>query len=554
MTPEPQVGRRLRGRIVATAAIALLALAALADYRAWESEQRRLAALARETGAVDRFPELLGALRREPHAAFARLGLARALLALELDRRWLADLPEAEREREVERGFGRLEVARELALRTLAVQPGAWQAAYVVGGANYLTLSRRGDPALRSNPALWEGLLLRSRELAPEHPEPTRFLAAAYLGNWSRMSAAERTAATAILAEALRNPTSFDLLIPSWLRVAPSLDAALALVPDDPRVWSQLQALFAGRGDLERYRDATTRLHASLGPFVEERLEEAETLLARGAVREARELIGWQLELLRPSREHVPLFERALSLLPPGPARGGWLTDWISWAVDLAPFVDGPLARETLERLVGLAPSLDASVRAAAALAAGDLATGERLEGEAESADAETWALYRLLRGQALLERGEPAAAAAVLARVTGPWGRSPAAWEARRAAAAATGDEILASQARAVLASLTAASWPATAWERGRRVQRLTLVPASGGTGLAIDFEVDGEGGVAEVLWDGARVGFYALVSPESTLTLRPELGGGAHVLDVAPLLGRSLQPTAARLLPPAP
>jgi hypothetical protein len=539
--------------VAATAVVVLAALAAVADYRAWEGEQRWLAALARETGALDRFPELLSALRREPHAAFARLGLARALLALELDRRWLADLPEVEREREVERGFARLAVARELALRTLAAQPGAWQAAYVVGGANYLTLSRRGDPALRSNPALWEGLLLRSRELAPEHPEPTRFLAAAYLGNWSGMSAAARTAATSILAEALRNPTTFDLLIPSWLRVAPSLDAALALVPDDPRVWSQLQSLFASRGDLERYRDVTARLDASLEPFIEARLDEAVILLARGAVKEARELIGWQIELLRPSRNHAPIFERALSLLPPGPASGQWLADWIGWAVELAPFGDGPLSRETLERLVGLAPSLDASMRAAAALATGDLVTGERLEREAESADSEAWALYRLLRGQALLERGEPAAAAAALARVTGPWGRSPVAWEARRSAAATTGDEILANQASAVLAGLATTSWPATAWERGRRVQRLTLVPASGSPGLAIDFDVDRDGGVAEVLWDGGRLGFYA-VSPGRTLTLRPELGVGAHVLDVVPLLGRSLQPAAARLLPPAP
>ncbi len=552
MNPPAPSPARLSSRLAASSVLAVIALAALWDHRAWESEQRHLEALARESGALDRFPELARALRREPHAAFARLGLARALLALELDRRWLAELPEAERLREVERGFGRLETARKLAAATLAAQPGAWQAAYVVGGSNYLALSRRHDPAVRSNPTLWEGLLSRARELAPEHPEPTRFLAAAYLGNWSRMSAAERGTATAVVAAALRDPTSFDLLIDSWLRVAPSLDAALALVPEDPRVWAQLQERFARQGDIERTRDAAERLEAGLGPFVAERLAEAEALLAGGAVDPARDLLSWAISTLRPSRDHTALFERALALLPPGPLPGSWREDWLGWALELAPFGDPPLAPRSLERLAGSTPPLEASLRAAAAVASGDLATGERLEREA-AAGGESWALYRLLRGQALLARSQPAAAATDLARLAGPWSRSPAAWEARRSAALAIGDQGLERQAGAVLAGLPATDWPATAWERGRRTQRLTLVPAAGGAGVAVDFRRDGDGGVAEVLWDGHRLGFYA-AGPGRTLTLRPDLAAGAHVLDVVTLLGRSLQPAAARLLPPAP
>lgn len=551
MTPEARPGRRRAWPAAATAAVALAAALAVADYRAWEGEQRRLAELAQETGALEHFPGLVRAQRREFHVAFARLGLARALLALELDRRWLADLPEAAREAEVERGFARLAVARNLALATLARQPGAWQAAYVLGGSNYLALSRRGDPAVRANPALWEDLLLRARDLAPEQPEPTRLLAAAYLGNWSRMGADERTAATAVVAEALRNPSSFDLLMPAWLRVAPSLDAALAVVPDDPRAWLQLQSLFAGRGDLERFRDATARLEASLPPFVEARLAEAASLLARGATKEARELLSWQISLLRPSRDDAPLFERALALLPPGPVAGEWPGAWVGWAVELAPFGGSPLPQASLSRLAGLARQLPAPLAAAAAVAAGDLAKGQRLERASAPAVEESWALYRLLAGQELLRRGDAAAAAPTLAAVTGSWGRSPVAWVARQQAAAALGDAAGTDRAQAVLAASAAESWPAAAWEPGRR-PRLTVLASSPGR-LAVDLETDAAGAVVELLWDGKRQGFFA-ARPGTTVTLDPDLAGGPHALDVVSLLGRSLQPAAARLLPPGP
>ncbi len=551
MIPAERGRRRLALELAVSAVLLAAGLASWLDYRSWTVEQERLAALARETGALDHFPDLPAVLRREPHVAHARLDLARALLAVELDRRWQLDLPEAQRRRELERGFDRLAAARDLALATLEVQPADWQAAYVVGGSNFLTLSRRGDPALRSNPALWEDLLARARELAPEHPEPARFLAAAYLGHWSRLSPTERGGATALLASALRNPTTFDLLIEPWLRVAPSLEAALAVVPDDPRAWLQLQGVFAGRGDVERYRDATERLYASLGPFVEERLRESETLLARRAVKEARELLAWSIANLRPSRDHASLFERALALLPPGPASGSWVSDWLGWSLELCPYGGCPLAPRTMARLAGLAGDADLATRAAAAVAAGDLPAGERLE-RAEAGSLEGgWGLYWLLKGRHLLEAGRAAEASAALGRASGPWGGSAVAWRARLEAAEASGNAAAAQQARVALTTLTAAAWPAAAWQPGRRAQRLTVLPAPHGERLAVGLAADTGGGVAELLWDGQRLGFYTLGG--GTLTLRPDLSSVPHALDLVPVLGPPPRPREAWLLPAA-
>jgi hypothetical protein len=205
---------------VAAAALAVLWLA-VDHYRDWRDRFRQLTELAVDAGAAARRPGLVEGMRRDAGPTRAALRLARALLADELDQRWILDLPPEEQEAERARGLERLDLAHRLGVESLAERPGSWEALLVLGGAEYLRLSRRHDPRLMREKEIWLEPLQRAHARAPVQPEPLRLLAATDLGNWSVLSAEERAAATERLRQAFRDPTTFDLLAPAWLRVAP---------------------------------------------------------------------------------------------------------------------------------------------------------------------------------------------------------------------------------------------------------------------------------------------------------------------------------------------
>lgn len=541
--------RRLLQRLLVTALLAGCAWASWAEYSEWTEVQDELLDRASDLGILDRQPGLERDLRRQVHVDEARLLLGRILLAQELDRRWLADLTPEQREAQQTLGLRRLDTAAALAGEVLASRPGSWQACMVLGGSNYLALSRRNDPRLRARPQSSEGLLLRARQLAPASPEPARLLAAFYLGNWSRLGKGERVQAMGILAAAMQNSTSFDLLIEPWLRVAPSLETAFSVVPDDPRRWERLQRLFERRGDHERFRDVTERLERALPAFAEERIAQAERRIRLGSTRQGRQGLLWVLARLEPSIENVPLFERALAALPPGPIEQrteAVLRSWLAWTLHLCLWTACPLGEDALERTARLIPDLDPADRALAAVAAGDLVAAEDVERQSSGVGGEEWVPYWILKARELAARGRAEEAGAVLARTPEPRRRSVPALEVASAIAAATGDAVSLARARQAMAEARSRAWAASAWARSAASSRLELLPAAEGS-FEIDFD-GSEGAVVEALWDGSSVGFYS-VRPGETWELPVALREGPHVLELRYLMGRALRPDSARL-----
>lgn len=524
----------------------------MVELARWRRVQGELAALAAATGLLEQRAELPRDLRRYVHPGQAELRLGLALLSQELDSRWLQSLPDDERAAQQRLGLTRLDAASALAARVLAGQPGSWDACLVLGGSNFLAFSRRNDPRLRSRPQLSEGLLLRARQLAPGRPEPARLLAAFYLGNWSRLGPAERAQAMAIIAVALENPTSFGLLVQHWLRVAPSLDIALSMIPDDPSYWRHLRQLFADRGDLERYRDATERLARAVTGWAPEQTARAARQIARGGSREGRRTLLGVLAELRPSVDQSGLFAAALGRLPPGPLGERdveRLRGWLDWALELCLHSACPLGPDTLERLVGLVPDLDPARRAAAAVAAGDLAGAEAIERGTPPTEDGTWDAYWLLKAEALASRRRGAEASLALARLSAALRESLPELDAAVAVAAAQGDATRLTAARAMRARRAASHWQAAEWERSDWELRLALLAAGAGR-LATRFDTPPEGGVVEALVDGESLGFFSLRPGERWETPEP-VPAGSHLVHVRLLTSRDLAPGAVHLTP---
>ncbi len=74
-------------RFGATALAIVLALWIVYDYHRWRSDIDRLDLIMEETGLAERHSEIVGEVRREPDPELARLRLAQALFASELDLR-----------------------------------------------------------------------------------------------------------------------------------------------------------------------------------------------------------------------------------------------------------------------------------------------------------------------------------------------------------------------------------------------------------------------------------------------------------------------------------
>jgi hypothetical protein len=239
-------------------------------------------------------------------------------------------------------------------------------------------------------------------------PEPLRLLAATDLGNWSVLSAEERAAATERLRQAFRDPTTFDLLAPAWLRVAPSLARALEIVPDQPTAWNVLTRYFARRGDWERYCDARQRADAAWLGYFDERFEDATSRLRWGDYGKGVGGLLWIAAQATPDGAHVEVMERVLARIPPGTggeASARWTAAWLDWALERCPGPDAcPLSSDALLRLVSLSRELPAPVRARALAAAGALRDAEAVEraylketGEVDVSGHAAWTPYVML-------------------------------------------------------------------------------------------------------------------------------------------------------------
>jgi tetratricopeptide (TPR) repeat protein len=330
--------------------VAVAAVLSITDYLAWRADHARLVALATESGLLLHQPEVETELRRETVSARAATKLAWSLLDLEVDRSWLSDLSPDEREAETLLGRERLRLARQLAEDVLLRQPASWQAATVLGASRYLEALRghRRDQPI----AAWREPLLAAMRLAPSYPEPPIFLASAYFSRWSSLPPAGRDELLPVLTRAFEDRRGLEILIPPWVRLAPSLRRLLEPIPDRPAAWHALGREFLRLGDLERFGLARGRQLESLPADLEDRLQKGRARVRGGHNRAA-------LHFLRPvfaappDLAYVDSFSAALAALPAEELRSSQkeLERWLGWARDLCAVERCPLDAETMTGL-----------------------------------------------------------------------------------------------------------------------------------------------------------------------------------------------------------
>ena len=545
---SPALKTLLRAAL-ALAGIGLAATSVL-QLRSFRTEQRQLAELVRETGALAHDPRLLDALSREPDPWRARLRLARTLLASATDGSQ-ADPAVTLR---------RLEVARELSSEAGLERPASWEAAMIQGAATYLGWSLRRDRQLLSHPEEWEGPLLRSLELAPGRPEPARFLAAAYLELWPALSRGKKESARRLLAGALADRPTFETLIEPWLRTAGGYQEAFAAMPPAPWAWERLQQIEARDADWEAYGAARRRWYAALETQMRRDLAEAEARLRGGDDGRARLLF---LGLLQspPRQRFVPLVQASLAQCPPGAGTSSVapaIRSWLDWSLDLCLWRSCPLPEPMLRRLAVLGPELDAPAAARAALASGDLAAGEVYERRAESTWTESWGAYLVARAEALTRRRELADAEHALNTVHPAWTRSAPYWQARLALARSAKDGNREAEAVRRLSELRRSEWSYRDWKLRDPAPRLEIVPEGRAAGLTIEIlGAPDLGAGVEVRLDGEVVAIRGAARGD-VLTVAHPLDAGAHLLEVEAVSGGRLVPGTVRLVvdptPPLP
>ncbi|MDX1503169.1 MAG: hypothetical protein R3325_12485 [Thermoanaerobaculia bacterium] len=489
---------KLPTRVAVALVVLLLGALAVAEHLRLERRLARLESLARELGVAEEHPEALSDLRRAQGRARSALRLARLLLAVELDR---GLRPDADEPIDSSLGLARLEAARELAARALDEQPSSWQGWMVLGGARFLELSRRRDPRLASERAYWQEPLERARRLAPAQPEPTRLLAAAHLSEWSRLDDAEREAAVEVIAEALVHPTSFDLLIELWLRVAPSRRAAFALVPQLPERWRSVMTWYQREEDWERWCQARESWLDALEATARERLAAPETdPKVRAEGRTARRILG-VVAAMPPSTRLAPWIAEALGRLPAGeaiPPNPGSFGPWLDWALELCALDACPVPPELLRRLAEAAGQLAPVDRVRLALALGDPAEAARLAERHRAEDPEGWRSYRELT-RAASELAQPGT------------------------------------------------RWPPPGWRRRVGVHRLGPIATAAGSGLEVTIDqAPGAPGAVVARWDGAEAGCHPVVSG-GRLTLALPIPAGTHLLEL--IADARLGPAEVRL-----
>ena len=555
MEPSGPLPSRRRSRLPRAGLVAgalAVALALVATDCARRRGHDELLALATSLG-FDATPKRPGSrplgerLRDEESLPRARLTLARALLAHELDaRRWRA-LPAEEAAAESARSEERLAAAERLATAALAALPASWEAPYLLGGARLVGLLGRRDVRLVRAPERWEAPLALARERGPVFREPSQLLAAAYLEIWPMLSLAAQGRARTVLGEAFADPATFDRFFPAWARIARTPHELAQPLPDRAGVWNRVASHYAAQADWPHWLEAHDRATRARTQEIEELLAESRAR-QRGGDRAGAAAAAVQAgALTRPGRAEAPLFDQAVRSRPagaPAPALAAAARAWLEWAATLAPFAPLPLAPETLERTARGTPGLPPELVAWALAAAGDLPAAELVERRQESQWSEAWGGYLLAKAALLLDRGDPVAAAAALAPLHREWRRRPAALALRLRLARIDPTLAPRGEAEAAFAAAHRDRWEATVWRWRGSAALLELLPATSATGLTLAFdEVPAAGAVVAIQWQGEALVPRA-VRPGSELDLPLEIAAAPGLLRVESLAGGRVRP----------
>lgn len=542
---------RLRILIIGLA-FACSVLSAL-EYSAWRrSVEQSLHSLA-ELGLEESSEVVFADIRRERDRRRVPLRAARALLAEELDTRRLGRAPVEERESMRARGLERLEKAQKLATSALERRPSSWQAAMILGAAKHLQLLRSRDARLVTEEESWRGPLFLAHTLAPTHPEPTRFLAGAELGQWSRLSPQRRTQAIELVEEAFADPDSFDILINPWLTVSPSFKQALSIIPSHTSSWNRVRRIYELRRDWERFITAQEQYERALLSDIGAWLDEAISWQARGRGEVAFARLKSIARNLPPDRRSVPHVDHLTDILsrtpralhPPGNA----LSTWLDWFVDRCLVTNCAEAPATLPRLAALSDDLRFHQTASAALLSGDWATAKLYESRAADPLAPEWTPFHLLKARRLIAAGDLGGARHSLNRVHADRRDSPHYATGQLALARASRDLAAETLWSSRVRDLQQPIRPAREWRPSGRAWHLDVLVGRDADRIEIAIDkASPSGAPIAILVDGVVVGRESATAND-LIRLRRQLPAGIHRLEVAPLLNHSVTPGPIRI-----
>jgi hypothetical protein len=543
--PAPPVARKFcalrTGAAVAALALALVPL--FREHQRTARQEQMEAWLRRDDVPVP--PEMA----REPDSGRIELRAARAALDAELEasRRGALDA-EARRQ-----GARHMTEAAGWAGAVLRDRPGAWDAALVLGAATYLAWAEGRDPRLFTAAPSWEAPLTAALRLAPQRPEPARFLAGAYMEVWQALSPAKRERARQLLATAFADPPTLAALAGSWLAIAGSREEAFAVIPPDPEAWGKIEEIYSRQHDWASFCAARQHREAALFAHLSARLAAAEERRARGDLGGARDIFLSVAALAPPGRRYLGLVRSALAQCPAGPVdkkTAARLAGHLSWSLERCLLDQCPLPERAIHRLAGFCRGLDPPREAMAILVSGDLAHAERMEHGADATASEAWAPYGLLKARTLAERGRIEEAQAALAQVHRSWLARPGYWRVKAALARAEGNSTATAEAARELSQLAAREWPASAWDFRGGVARLEMLTAQPAAGLRLTIDIaPKEGAAIEVRLDDLTLGAFP-VAAGGTLALAAPLPAGLHLVEVETVAGGgSVLPGAVRL-----
>ncbi len=540
----PRFGGRLQ-----RVALVLLALStcglAISQHRELVAARKRLAAILEDTGVAVRRPQASADLAREPDPIQARLVVARALLADVLDPSPRDIAPTAR----TEQRLVSLRLARDLATEALEERPASPQGLMILGGATYLerSIDRRDELLTRYRD--WELPLERARAIAPNEPDPQRFLSLAYLEIWPMLSEAKQQLTREMLGVAFRDPQNAEAFVDAWLRAAGDGPAAFDILPLDPRVWARAQAVLIASQRWPRAAAANARLLEALDLSFRTSFEVVDARIRGGDIRRGRDgLIGLAIAV-PPDTRWLGLFSSFLERLPPGPMASGpasLLTAWLRWNLDRCLMAHCLLPPHIHQRLLGLADGLDPVTEARSWLAADQLVQAEKREPRLADPNLDS-SLYWLQKVPQMIARGDLKKARAALTRIRQNE-RSTVVFAVRslelaEAEAAAAGRAERPNQRGGFTRS--ALEWKPEEWTQSGGQFRLTLWPARPAATLVLEFGPSPRGGVVEVRWDGGTLGAFALTPSTSRLVLAVDAGEQLHVLEIR-ALGGALSPPA--------
>lgn len=538
------------------AALVLAALAGAVALLAVSRADRRgrdgLVALAAELGLDEPAArpgqrDLAERIREEESLPRARLALARALLAREMDvRRW-RELPPGEAEAEIARSRDRLAAAEELADAALAALPASWEAPHLLGGARLLGLLGRRDARLFREPDLWEAPLELARRRGQAFREPSQLLTAAYLEIWPMLGLAARGRAREVLGEAFTDPATFDRFFPAWAKIARTPRELAQPLPDRAAVWRRVASHHAAQTDWPRWLEAHELEERARAREIEELLGEGRARQRGGDAAGAAGAYLRAAAQTRQGRAEAPLFDQAIRQRPAGAPSGalaGPGRAWLEWAAALGSLGEPPLAPETLDRVARSTPGLPPELVAWALLAAGDLPAAELVERREESQWSEAWGGYLLAKAAALLDRGDAPGAAAALAPLHREWKRRPAALALRVRLARAEPTLAPRGEAEAAYEAARRREWEAIDWRWRGPAALLELLPEAPAAGLVLALdEVPAAGAVVEIQWNGSALA-PRIVRPGEVLALPLAIPDTPGLLRVESLAGGRVRP----------